>query len=304
MRGGAALLAFPVALLLAACGGGGGQEADGLLADRIMRLGEERSAVVETLRGELPSGLSKALNPDATAETLESELIALAVHPQGELIGSSRIGRPDGVIAFFIFYDIPGDGRAVELALLRQLDETPWQVVQGQSTSSQSTILFESTFSADIEGTVIIRPVLDAEDGPLTSVIYVLEVRPPKLVEEPEFELPEARPVPESFPGFFLLLEGMTPITVLWSSAPTGDSYQLVLLTRESAFDVTEEYRERLEAEGWELVDDRAIGFATTLDFQNDGGDIQGTLTADAFARDSSYTSVLLELQTFPRSGN
>ena len=291
------------ALLLSSCGGGGGGDRpDGRLADRVLRLGEELETGVDVVLGEVPADLSSVLNPGATADTPDSDLIALAVHPDGELLGSFRIERPDGVISFWLFYDIHDDRRTVEQAVMRQLDVTPWQVVAGQSTDTQSAIRFENTFSADVEGTAFVRAIEGEEDGPLTAVVYIVEVQPLALADERDFQLPEARAIPEDFPASFLVLEGMTPITVLWFSDPTGDTYQLVLLTRESAFDVATEYRERLAAENWELIDDRAVGFATVLDFQTEDGGTQGSLSADAFADDDSYTAVVVELRTSSRS--
>ncbi len=299
----ATLLLVLATVLLAACGGGGGDDPpDGRLADRVLRLGEELETGVEVLSGEVPVDLSEVLNPGATADTLESDLTALTVHPDGELIGSFRIERLEGVIDFWLFYDIQDDSRTVEQAVMRQLDVTPWQVVAGQSTDTQSAIRFESTLSADVAGTAYIRAIDGGEDGPLTAVVYVLEVQPLELSAERKFELPAARPIPEDFPAPFLVLEGMTPITVLWFTDPSGDSYQLVMLTRESAFDVAAKYRERLAAEDWELVDDRAVGFATVLDFQSEDGGVQGSVTADAFADDDSYTSVVVELRTSSRA--
>lgn len=296
MRRGVALIAATAALVLAACGGDGGDGGDGgRLADRILRLGKDLTTVVDVRSAELPTGMSAALNPGLTDNTPQEDIVALPVHPDGELIGSFRIVAPDGVVSFYLLYDIPLDDRTVNADLMRQLDESPWQVVAGQSTETQSAIQFQSTVSGDMEGRAFIRPVPEP-DGLLTSVVYILQIRPPKLTEAPDFELPAPRPVPDDFPAPFLVLEGMTPITVQWSSSPAGDSYQMVLLTLESAFDVAAEYRERFEAEGWELTDDRAIGFATVLDFQSSDGATQGNLSADSFADDDSYTSVVLDL--------
>ena len=302
MRKGVALIAATVALVLAACGGGGDGDDGSRLADRILRLGEDLTTMVDVRSAEFPVGMSEALNPGLTDDTPQEDIVALPVH-SGELIGSFRIVEPDGVISFYLLYDIRLDDRAVNEALMRQLDESPWQVVAGQSTETQSAIRFQSTVSGDIEGRAFIRPIADP-DGPLTSVVYILQVRPPKLTEAPDFQLPAPRPVPDDFPAPFLVLEGMTPITVQWSSSPVGDSYQLVLLTLESAFDVAAEYRERFEAEGWELTDDRAIGFATVLDFQSGDGATQGNLSADSFADDDSYTSVVLDLLVSARASD
>ncbi len=304
MRTGIALIAATVTLALAACGGGGDGDDGGRLADRILRLGEDLTTVVDVRSGELPTGLSEALNPGLTDDTPPEDIVALAVHPDGELLGSFRIVEPDGVISFYLLYDIRLDDRAVSEALMRQLDESPWQTTAGQSTETQSAIRFQSTVSGDIDGTAFIRAIADP-DGPLTNVVYILQVRPPELTDAPDFQLPAPRPVPDDFPAPFLVLEGMTPITVQWSSSPAGDSYQLVLHTLESAFDVAAEYRERFEVEGWELIDDRAIGFATVLDFQSGDGATQGNLSADSFADDDSYTSVVLDLRVSSRaSGN
>lgn len=308
MRRGIALFAGGAALLVAACGGGGDAAASdggappGVLADRILRLGEDLATVVDVLHEDLPVGLSAALNPEATAETPPEDLVSVPVHAGGRLIGSFRIERPDGVKNFYLLYDIAEDDRAVERALTRELDQTPWQVIAGQSAEGQAGVRFQSTVSSDIDGTAIIRVVSADEAAPLTSVVYIVEVRPFQLVDAAAFALPAARPVPDDFPAPFLVLDGMTPINVRWGSSPGGDTYQLLMLTRESAFDVTAQYRDRLAAEGWELTDDRAIGFATQLDFQSGDGRMTATLTADAFTDDDSYTSIQLELRTSSRS--
>lgn len=275
---------------------------DGRLADRVLRLSEELETIVDVQTGEIPSDLSELLNPDSTADTPKEDLVALVVHPDGKLLGSFRIQRPDGVINLWLFYDVPDDERSTARVVMRQLDETPWQVVGGQSTDARSAVRFENTQSADVVGTVFIRAIVNVEGGPITSVVYILEVQPLQLVSETEFELPAARPIPDDFPAAFLLVEGMTPITVLWLSEAAGDSYQVILLTRESAFDVAAEYRERLAEKNWELVDDRAIGFATVLDFQTEDGATQGSLTADAFADDNSYTSIVLDIRVSSRT--
>ncbi|MDP6606728.1 MAG: hypothetical protein QF664_10785 [Dehalococcoidia bacterium] len=292
------LLVAGIALIVVACGGGGDDE-HGLLADRILRLGEDPAAVVDVRAGEIPAGLSEALNPGLAAAAPASEWISLRVHRPDDLVGSFLIERPDGVKSFWLLYDHTEAALTVEQALLRELDESPWQVIAGQSTRMESGIRFQSTMSGDIDGTAIIRTVLggDAEGGPVTSVVYIVEVRPGRVIDSPDFVLPDPRPVPNAFPADFLLLDGLIPITVLWGSSPAGSTYQMVLLGRDSAFEIVEQYRDALRAEGWELIDDRAVGFATVLEFQKDEGAMLGTLTADTFADDDDYTSVLLELQ-------
>lgn len=277
-------------------GSGGDDPMAGALSDRVLRLGEEATTEIEVRSREPPAGLVEALNPGMTDGTPEDDLIRLRVHPEGVLVGSFRIVHPDGTIDFWLVYDVPGADGDVEADLLRQLDESPWQVIAGQSSDVQAGIRFQSTLSGDIEGTAIIRPIVGAEGGPLTSVVYIIEVTPLEQATAPKFELPAPRPVPEDFPAHFLVLEGMTPINVIWGSSPAGVSYQLVMLTRESAFDVATAYRNRLEEEGWELVEDRAVGFATVLEFQSEDGNVTASLTADAFSEDDRYTAIVIEL--------
>jgi len=295
----ASLGAFAL-LIAAACGGGGDDgEVPGLLADRILRLGEDQKTIVDVRSREVPVGFSDALNIGTTPGTPDEDLITLHVYRPDDLVGSFRIKREDGVQSFWLLYDHAEDALVVEAELLKRLDETPWQVVAGQSTVVEARIRFQSTVSGDIDGTAIVHPVrgVDDEAGPLTSVVYIIEVQPGELAEPSKFELPAPRPIPSAFPAQFLVLNGTTPITVLWGSAVGGTTYQMVLLTETSAFDVADQYRNLLASEGWELTADRAVGFATQLEFQSDAGALQGTITTDTFDQDDDYTSIVLGLR-------
>ena len=298
----AALLVLP--LLLAACGDGDDDEARDLgseLADRFLRLGEDLRTEVEVFEGALPPTLADALNPGRTAETADDELLAIPVHPAGELLGSYRLRRLDGIDSFFLFYDIAEDDRTVEVALREQLDQTPWQVIGGQSGESISTVRFRSTRSGDVDGQAAITrlPAREDEDGgsaPVSNIVYILQVQPPDAPDPPPFVLPPSRDAPADFPLPFVL-EGMEVLTVAWSTQPGATIYQATLLSSASAFDVAERYREGFEAAGWQLDDDRAVGFATVLAFSVDEGVSIAQLTIDAFEQDDSFTAVQLRLQ-------
>ena len=303
----AASLGALVLLLAAACGGGGDDVATpGVLADRILRLGEDIETIVDVRIGEVPVGLSEALNAGTAPGTPDEDLITLHVYRPDDLVGSFRIVRENGVQSFWLVYDHAEDAVTVEAVLLQRLDQTPWQIVAGQSTGAESGLRFQSTVSGDIDGTAIVHPVRFAGDegGVLTSVVYIIEVQPAELAEPSKFVLPAPRPIPDAFPAQFLLLDGTIPITVFWGSSAAGKTYQLVLLSRESAFDIAEQYRNVLASQGWELVSDRAIGFATQLDFQTDGGTLRGTITTDTFDQDDDYASILLDLQVVPAGTN
>ena len=301
------LSAALVMLLVVACGGS--EEAEdhgGTMVDRVLRLGEDQSTIVEVVTAAVPAKLSAALNPEMTTETPASELIGLRVHRPEDIVGSFMIERPDGIRSFWLIYDHAESEVDVEAAMGQELNETPWQITAGQSTDTESGLRFQSTVSGDIDGTAIIRSIRDAdhEDGPLTSVVYILEVQAAQPPPEQPFVLPGARPIPSGFPAPELVLDGTIPITVLWGASAGGQTYQLVLLTRESSFEVAEEYGNVLETLGWEVVNDRAVGFATVLDFEADDGATVGTITTDTFADDDDFTSVLIELRVGPVSNN
>ncbi len=153
-------LAALALLFVAACGGGGGGEAEDrdLLLDRILRMGEDPETIVDVRSGEVPVGLSEALNAGMTPGAPDEDLIELRVHRPEDIVGSFVIRRGDGVQSFWLIYDHAEDAVAVEAALLKELDETPWQVIAGQSTGAESGMRFQSTVSGDIDGTATNGP--------------------------------------------------------------------------------------------------------------------------------------------------
>jgi hypothetical protein len=370
------------ALVAAACNGGEEEPAatGQMLADRWLRLGEDLRTNVEVYEGEPPPQLVSLLNPDMTEETADADLLTLPVHPDGTLLGSFHIRRPQGSNLVWLIFDLAASERDAADVVSRQLDETPWQVVGGQANESLTVIRFQSTVSGDLDGTAVVQPLPDtdsfpvtvrrgdsevtlevargapvprleaelqeddgallvtrvqggaarqaglqeddrvvavgakpvksigdleqalrslgSEQGPRSTVVYILEIRAASEAAEGPFVLPEGQQLPEHFPASFLVTDEMTVLDVTWQSQMAGRAYQATLLTKESASDVAEATRQALESEGWEIVDDRASGFATILQFADPDGQLQGGATIDAFARDDSYTSVVVQLQT------
>jgi len=318
------VLITSIAALVLACSddGDGDRAASGsgnALADRMLRLGEDPDSTIDVRSGELPEGLSEALNPGATEDTPQEELVSLPVHPDGELLGSFRLERPTGALTFFLFYDIALADNEVERALSQQLNESPWQVIGGQSSEQFAQIAFQSTVSGDISGAALIQPLPadsggdgeateeageteatsepGGDAGPRTSILYLIEVAATRPDQPPSFELGASRPLPERFPLGFLVLDGMTAFNTQWATQPVGDQYQVVLLTKETGTDIASRYRELLEGEGWELVSDEAVGFATVLELQKDDQRSMLNINIDAFQGDESYTAVVIQLQ-------
>ncbi len=280
----------------AACTSNAG-DGGAVLAERLLRLGEQAGTKLEVRQGELPADLKTVLNPDATKDTPAKDLTTIPVYAGSKLQGSFRLERPDGTIAFFLLYDAPGTPEDVEGSLAKLVNESPWQTVGGQSSDAVAALRFQNTNSSDVSGTVAIQPAQVASGAkPLTSVIYIMEVEPSTPPKNTPYTLPAARPLPESFPADFVL-DGMTPIQVQWASVPQGKSYQVRLLTKQSALDVTEQYKDRFQKAGWTISSDDARGFATALEFTKDDGTSQASISVDAFDGDAAYTEAAVQLR-------
>ena len=168
MRGwlnrGVAGVAVVLAIAAGACEGEEQSEGrDGELAASFIRIGEDLQTAVTAYDAELPPGLLQALNPGMTAEDSPENALALPVHPDGRLVGSLRRDAPTGEMTFFLTYEAPLSDIAVEETLRAQLDESPWQVVGGQSSEAFAVVQFQPTISGDVTGTVVIQPLPAAE---------------------------------------------------------------------------------------------------------------------------------------------
>lgn len=277
---------------------GGGSDNGAVLADRLLRLGEQAGTKLDIREGELPPDLKTALNPGVKADAPASEFTSIPVVPGAKLRGSFRLERPDGTIAYFLLYDAEGKAEDVEPAVAKLVNESPWQTVGGQSNDAVAALRFQNTTSGEVSGTVAMQPVAVANGAkPVTSVIYIVEIEPNTPPKNKPYELPVARPIPAGFPRDFVF-DGMTPISVQWASVPQGKSYQMRMITKQSSLDVTERYRDVFKRAGWTLSSDEARGFATTLEFEKDGGTSQASVSIDAFEEDAAYTAVIFQMRT------
>ena len=305
-----------VAALDAAVGDGGERLA--LAAETAGQDAEAFRAAWEADRDEAFSRFAAGLRAAEDADDVRGRLFlgplaALPVHPDGALVGAARIDTPDGQRRYFLIYDLPSATGEAGDVVARQLDVSPWQVTGGQSTQDLSSVQFRSTVSAGVEGAAWVQPIdgsrvlaaaadgdgeSEPYEGPFASVLYLIQAQPPEAAAERPFELPASRPLPEDFPAAFLVGEDATVSEVAWSTEPGIVAFRVTVLVRDSAFAVAEAWRDRLGAEGWGLTDDRAEGFATTLEFASGDGAVRGSASFDALAEDDRYTQVVLFAQS------
>ena len=204
----------PIAIALAAAAlvaCNGGDEAPppsgATLAERWIRAGEENTAGVAVYERALPPYLVDLLNPDADADTPPEDLVAFPVHPDGELLGSYVLRRPDGSQIAWLFYDVPSNSMGDVMATVTdQLDTSPWQVVSQSGSRSNRLIAFESTRTEDITGNAIAERTPDTADFTITVERGDEEVTLtiPRTAAVPQIEAAfnDALVVEDVFPGF------------------------------------------------------------------------------------------------------
>lgn len=130
-----------------------------------------------------------------------------------------------------------------------------------------------------------------------TSVTYIITIQQPALPDDEIFVEPPGRQLPPRFPAAAV----WDPFTVLdyaWVAVPGGRAYQAGMITLASPTETANRVRDGLEDAGWEILDDRAQGFATILDFAHLDEGLIGTASIDTFPPDEDYALVILELQT------
>jgi hypothetical protein len=138
---------------------------------------------------------------------------------------------------------------------------------------------------------------------PSTGLTYIIDVHPDRSPDEPVFVMPDGRPLPERFPSRDVW-NGLTVLDFTWVSQAGGRAFQASMVSRDTPSSVTDELREGLESAGWEISDDRPMGFATVLEFFHAGEGLQGSAQIDVFPADEDFTMVLVQIQTAMGGGN
>lgn len=156
------LAALALVALVLGCGGddsGGGDASS--ITESVLRLGEGVGTEVEIFPGKVPDNLKDLLNPDKDSQDDPVELPPL---PDAKLVGSARVTRVDGIHTYFVMYEVRQDEAAVSEAARGLFDETPWQIVGGQSSEGVTAYRFQSTRSGDLVGTVVVQPLASTEN--------------------------------------------------------------------------------------------------------------------------------------------
>ena len=227
----------------------------------------------------------------------------------GEVVVSIAIASQEGT-SYFIVLASDDDATQIYDYYSRELDEGAWQVEFGSSGDEVSGVSFLRPDNPDITGQVsIFRSGIDGKTAMYVSMEDISQTTLPGSGDTP-FVLGASRPLPPGFPNDIPIYKADQGSVVIETGFQRGQGGQLFLvtfLTKDSQDDVIEFYTQEFEKRGWN-VDEGVLDTNFALGIEFDDGPSQGitgSVNADNFDDDQSYTRVDLFIQVSPtRRGN
>ena len=227
----------------------------------------------------------------------------------GDVVVSIAIASEEGT-SYFIVLASDDEASRIYDFYSRELDEGAWQVEFGSSGDEVSGVSFLRPDNPDITGQVsIFRSGIDGKTAMYVSYEDISQTTLPGAGDKP-FVLGASRPLPPGFPNDIPIYEADAGSVVIETGFQRGQGGQLFLvtfLTKDSQDDVIEFYTQEFEKRGWN-VNEGVLDTNFALGIEFDDGPSQGitgSVNADSFDDDDSYTRVDLFIQVSPtRRGN
>ena len=286
--------AVVVGVLVFAIGGGGGGGSDASAAgalDGFVRLGGS-SGDVQSFAKTLPPGFPKDLPTYSGSKLVVSFLIASDQGNNYFVIYQTK-DKPDAVLKYF----------------QDKLDKDPWQVEVAQSSSDFTGLRFSRPDNADVQGDLSVNH--SDLDNQTTIYVSYQDLKPSSQAAPTQkpFKLPAAKDLPPGFPTDIPIFAGKNPSTVTatyFERGGGGTNYLVTFLTKDQQDDVIAYYKSEFGKKGWTVTDSKTTSssFELAIDFQ-DGAkqQLQGSIHADTFQDDASYTQVNMLLQVSSSRG-
>jgi hypothetical protein len=277
-----ALLA--VAAAAGACGGDGSDKQAEQVIGRFLEVGQNPGATAEVMIGKLPADLPPGL-PE---------------YPGASLIGST-VTTDAGQKGYSVLYETPDSLDNVLLFYEEALDQAPWQVVVSTSQETLAAVQFGKQDDANFIGTVIIQGSADKKRRTIFLSVQVSGEAP----SPQPFELGASKPLPRGFPAEMPLYPDMTVTDTAWGRSADTAEFQVNFLTKGSPQDVIAFYRNDFQSRGgWTITEEPSQGTAVGFSFEHKAGDQtwSGSISADTFTNDPTYTQASLQLRIGPES--
>lgn len=282
-----ALVVGLIVYLLFAGGGGTSGSASGIV-EGFLRFGADPSATVHSFGSQLPPDFPHDLPAYAGANVVASYVVESSGGTSYLAIYQTR-DKPDAVLGYY----------------QGLLGQDPWQIASSRSTLDSVGVQFTRSDNSDVQGDI--SASTSSTDGRTT--IYVAFQDAGALTAATntgqKFTLPQSKPVPPGFPSNIPLYAGQQPSTVIetYLDRSSGTTFLVSLLTKDDKNAVMDFYKGEFQKRGWTVTDstDATQGPALSIDFNDNAGpQLQGSVRADAFAQDPSYTRVDILVQPTP----
>jgi hypothetical protein len=273
-------LSLPLTLVLASCGGddGGGNEDAETVIERFLGLGQEPGSTIDVTLGGVPSDLPSGL-PEYPGSSLLGSTVSESQGEKGYTVLRETSDPPEQV---FLFYE-------------EALEKDPWQIVLSTSVEGFAALQFSKIDDANLLGGVIVQSAEDGRTAILTSVQTVDE----QAGEAEPYEPGASKTLPRGFPAEIPLYPDMIVTETAWARSPGAMDFQVTFITKDSSDDVLGFYRSELSSDGWTVTDETGEAGTAALSFQSTalGGTWSGSLTANVFDKEPSYTQARLLLR-------
>ena len=280
-----ALLA--VAAAAGACGGDGdgdGNKQAEQVIGKLLEVGQSPGTTAEVMIGKLPADLPPGL-PDYPGASLIGSTVTTDA---GQKVISVLRETADPLDNVILFYE-------------DALEQDPWQVVISTSQESLAALQFSNLDDANLVGTVIVQNSADKERCTILLSVQVAGEAP----SPQPFELGASKPLPRGFPAEMPLYPDMTVTETAWGRSADATEFQVNFLTKGSPQDVIAFYRNDFQSSGgWTITEAPSQGTAVGISFEHTAGGQtwSGSISADAFAEDPTYTQTSLQLRIGPES--
>ena len=285
-RAGLLILALlAVAAAAGACGGGDGSDKQAeQVIGKFMEIGLNPGSTSEVMIGKLPADLTPGL-PEYPGASLIGSTVT---NDAGQKVISVLSETADSLDEILLFYE-------------DALEQASWQVMLSTSQESLAALQFGKQDDANFLGTVIVQSSNDKKRCTIYLSVQVLGETP----SPQPFELGASKPLPRGFPAQMPLYPDMTVTETAWGRSVDTTQFQYSFLTKRSPQDVIAFYRNDFQSRvGWTITDDPSQGTAVAFSFEhNEAGQTwSGSISADTFAEDPTYTQAGLQLQIGPES--
>jgi hypothetical protein len=260
----------------------------------------------------IDSFIRRSLSADEPVTTHEGKLppefpSEFPNYPDADIVVSFVLPSEEGTNYFAVLTTTKKPEEAYNFFFDR-LDEGAWQVEAAQSSSDFTGILFTRPDNPDISGDVTIQPSGITDTTAIFISLQDIGATAGTNSSEP-FVLKPSRPLPPGFPSDIPIFRGNSGDSVILDTyvqrGGGSINFFVSFLTKDPQNDVVNFYRQEFQKRGWTITDsETANNFSLGIDF-TDGNrqEIQGTVMADSFEDDSSYTRVDLYLQVSASRG-